>query len=253
MKLNTQHTSNFLSLSLSLFPPLPSNPEKPFLSTYRQFLQAPARALLGLSVAIAAAAAAAAVVVAMISERRRGGERRWKTSLYAPAWSVGIPSKQQRPNTVQLADAARLRARARRRNRVRYNGPRDVLVVRFLRKVFGLKFAVQRRMLTQHRLVAVEESKTNAFCFFRRQTRRIAGLFNAFLAGFRGNNVIEERELFLGKEVVRAIAAFARDFHTRWKKNSSHFIPRQTRLQQHTGDGYGIHGMKSIMEQWLVS
>ena len=63
------HVQLSLSVSLSL-PPLPSNPEKPFLSTYRQFLQAPARALLGLSVAIAAAAAA--VVVAMISERRRG-------------------------------------------------------------------------------------------------------------------------------------------------------------------------------------
>lgn len=91
---NIQHTSNFpdlfaysrgFSLSLSI-------------STYRQFLQAPARARLGLSAAIAAAAAAA-VVVAMIGEEGGGSTEVEDLSMLQPG--LWVPFKAARQNAIQ--------------------------------------------------------------------------------------------------------------------------------------------------------
>lgn len=57
-----------------------------------------------------------------------------------------------------------------------------LLVVRFLRKVFGLKFAVQRRMLTQHRLVPSRNPKqTLVFFALADTTESDIQSFDAFL------------------------------------------------------------------------
>lgn len=94
-------------------------------------------------------------------EREREREvRRWKTSLSTTGggqWDPG--SKQPTTERSSMASAAGLPARARKRNRVQINGSRVLVVVRFVRKVFGLKFAVQRRLLTQHRLVPSRNPK----------------------------------------------------------------------------------------------
>lgn len=132
-----------------------------------------------------------------------------------------------------------------------------LLVVRFLRKVFGLKFAVQRRMLTQHRLVPSRNPKqTLVFFALADTTESDIQSFDAFLGWALGTMGCEG---IVSGQV--GPSAFAPDFDTRWKTATylfytPAFIPRRTRLRQwhsvrSTGDAG--HGENDMDNKWLVS
>lgn len=134
-----------------------------------------------------------------------------------------------------------------------------LLVVRFLRKVFGLKFAVQRRMLTQHRLVPSRNPKqTLVFFALADTTESDVQSFDAFLGWAPGTMGCEG--IVSGQ--VGPLRRLRRIFDTRWKTTATYlfytpaFIPRRTRLRQwrslrSTGDAG--HGENDMDKKWLVS